>query len=231
MSGKNVPASFGSTAVRPPLVYPGQRIGVMGGTFNPPHDGHALVAKAALRRLRLDQLWWVVTPGNPLKAHNGLPPAEDRMALCRKLVDDSRMRVTAFEEDLNTPFTAATLAFLKRRHRHVQFCWVMGADNLASFHRWQDWRGIAAMVPIVVVDRPGWHLRAMASPAAQWMRRHYVPESRAAVMLRQDPPIWTFLTGPLSNSSSTELRRAFATDATAPATIEAEAPPRRAAVA
>lgn len=206
MPGKYVPASFGSTKVKPPLIQPGQRIGVMGGTFNPPHDGHALISRTALRRLKLDQLWWLVTPGNPLKYNNGLPPSADRMTLCRELAADTRMRITAFEEDLHTPYTAATLAFLTRRYPGVRFFWIMGADNLASFHRWQNWRDIARRVPIVVVDRPGWHLRALASPAAQWMRRSFVPETRAAAISGKQP-VWTFLTGPLSKSSSTELRR------------------------
>lgn len=194
--------------VKPPLIQPGQRIGVMGGTFNPPHDGHALVSRTALRRLGLDQLWWVVTPGNPLKANSGLPPAEERMAWCRELAPDSHMRITSFEEELRTPYTAATIAFLVRRFPGVRFTWIMGADNLASFHRWQNWRQITRMVPIAVVDRPGWRLRALASPAAQWMRRNYRPEERAMTLADAPAPAWTFLTGPLSKSSSTELRKA-----------------------
>jgi nicotinate-nucleotide adenylyltransferase len=208
MPGKNVPVSFGSTRVKPPLVQPGQRIGVMGGTFNPPHEGHALISRTALRRLRLDQLWWVVTPGNPLKENNGLPPASERIALCRRLAADNRMRITAFEEDLATPYTAATLAFLTRRFPGVDFVWIMGADNLASFHRWQSWRDIARRVPIAVVDRPGWHLKALASPAAAWMRRSFVPEFRAGTLTRKSRPAWTFLTGPLSQLSSTDIRAA-----------------------
>lgn len=207
MPGMHVPASFGSTRVKPPLIQPGQRIGVMGGTFNPPHDGHALISRTALRRLKLDQLWWVVTPGNPLKQNNGLPATTERMERCRQLAADSRMRITAFEEDLRTPFTAATLEFLTRRYPGVEFFWIMGADNLASFHRWQQWRDIASRVPIAVVDRPGWHLKALASPAAHWLRRAFVPESRAATLSSRRLPAWTFLTGPLSKSSSTEIRR------------------------
>ncbi len=216
MPGRSAPRSFGSVRVKPPLVQPGQRVGVMGGTFNPPHDGHALISQTALRRLGLDQLWWVVTPGNPLKANGGLPPAKDRMALCRQLAPDTRMRITSFEEALGTPYTAATLAFLKRRYPGVQFVWIMGADNLASFHRWQDWRGIAATMPIAVVDRPGWRLRALASPAAQWMRRSFVAEDKAGSIPRRKAPAWTFLTGPLSNLSSTELRSIAARDASPP---------------
>ncbi len=207
MPGKFVPASFGSIRVKPPLAQPRQLIGVMGGSFNPPHDGHALISHTALRRLGLHQLWWVITPGNPLKPNNGLPSTAERIAQCRRLVPDKRMRMTAFEEALATPFTAATMAFLCRRYPQVSFCWIMGADNLASFHRWQNWRQIARTVPIAVVDRPGWHLKARSSPAAQWMQRWYVPEAEAAGLLRRKAPCWTFLTGPLSNLSSTEIRR------------------------
>lgn len=213
MPGMHVPASFGSIKVKPPPCQPGQRIGVMGGTFNPPHDGHALISRTALRRLKLDQVWWVVTPGNPLKINSGLPAADVRIAWCRDVADDdARMKITAFEEDLHTPYTAATLAFLTQRFPAVNFCWIMGADNLASFHRWQQWRDIATRVPIAVVDRPGWHMKAMASPAAQWMRQSFVPEGKAATLVDQAPPAWTFLTGPLSKSSSTEIRKLAAVD-------------------
>ncbi len=208
MPVKSIPKSFGSITVKPPLIQPGQRIGVMGGTFNPPHAGHALISRTALRRLGLDQLWWVVTPGNPLKFNNGLPPVAHRMALCRQLAPDTRMYVTAFEEELGTPFTASTLAFLVERYPSVHFVWIMGADNLSSFHRWQFWRQIVLSVPIAVVDRPGWRLKALASPAAHWMRRGYVPERRAGELAKLPPPAWTFLTGPLSRLSSTELRLA-----------------------
>ena len=118
----------------------------MGGTFNPPHEGHVLISHTAIRRLGLDQLWWVVTPGNPLKVNDELPPLADRMALCQRIVDDSRVIITGFEADLATPYTAATLAFLKQRFATTHFVWVMGADNLAGFHRWQRWRGIAEMI-------------------------------------------------------------------------------------
>ena len=206
MPDKSTASSFGSIKVKPPRIHRGQRIGVMGGTFNPPHNGHALISRTALRRLKLDQLWWVVTPGNPLKINNGLPHARVRMEQCRELAPDKRMRITAFEEDLATPYTAATLGFLARRYPGVRFVWIMGADNLASFHRWQRWRDIVCNVPIAVVDRPGWRLKALASPAAHWMSRSYVPEARAATLPAHHAPAWTFLTGPLSRLSSTELR-------------------------
>ena len=129
-----------SVSIKTPLVMPGQRIGIMGGSFNPPHEGHAIVAETALKRLALDQLWWVVTPGNPLKSNGALPSQATRMAACAKLAKGPRMKITGFEAGLGTPYTAATIAFLKRRYPGVHFVWVMGADNLASFHRWQRWR-------------------------------------------------------------------------------------------
>ncbi|HXF55802.1 MAG TPA: nicotinate-nucleotide adenylyltransferase [Hyphomicrobiaceae bacterium] len=204
---KSVHSSFGSIRVKPPLVLPGQRIGVMGGTFNPPHAGHLLVSRSALRRLALHQVWWVVTPGNPLKGNEDLPDLCGRMDLCRRLAADRRVRVTGFEETLRTPYTAVTLAFLRRRFPRVRFVWIMGADNLAGFHRWQDWRRIAAIMPIAVVDRPGWRLKALASRAAHALARAYLPESRALTLPLLKPPAWTFITGPLSHLSSTELRR------------------------
>lgn len=180
----------------------------MGGSFNPPHEGHVLISETALKRLRLDQLWWLVTPGNPLKETSDLPPLEERMAACRAMISNRRIKVTGFEADLGTPYTAATLAFLSRRYPKVHFVWIMGADNLASFHRWQHWREIMRMMPVAVVDRPGWRHRALASKAARAYRQAYVPESHAADLPELVPPAWTLLTGPLSPLSSTALRAA-----------------------
>lgn len=194
--------------VRTPPVSPGQRIGIMGGSFNPPHDGHLIVARTALRRLRLDQLWWLVTPGNPLKSRDGLAPLEQRLAGCRALAGgDRRMHVTAFEADLGSPYTAKTLQFLKRRYPAARFVWVMGADNLAHFHRWQNWRGIARSMPIAVVDRPRWRFKALASRAAHGLKGRQQPELGAGSLASMGTPAWVFLTSKLSPLSSTELRR------------------------
>jgi len=193
--------------VRTPPALPGQRIGIMGGSFNPPHDGHLIVARTALRRLRLDQLWWVVTPGNPLKSHDRLAPLPQRLAGCRALIGgDRRMHVTAFEADLGSPYTARTLQFLTQRYPSTRFVWVMGADNLAHFHRWQNWRGIARLMPFAVVDRPEWRLKALASPAAHSLSRVQRPESSAGRLAVVPAPAWTFLTSKLSSLSSTALR-------------------------
>ena len=198
--------SFGSISVKTPIVMPRQRIGVMGGSFNPPHEGHAIVASTALKRLALDQLWWLVTPGNPLKSHNGLAPLADRLAACATLANDPRMHVTAFEAQLHTPYTAATLSFLTKRYPATTFIWIMGADNLATFHRWQHWRMIARDLPIAVVDRPGWRLKALSSPAARALAKTRLPESAASSLGRYPPPHWCLLSTRLSHASSTQLR-------------------------
>lgn len=193
-------------SARTPPVANGMRIGIMGGTFNPPHAGHLLAATTALRRLGLDQVWLLVTPGNPLKANGGLPPLELRLETTRQLADHPRLRVTGFETELRSAYTVDTLAFLALRHPGVRFVWVMGADGLANLHRWRKWRSIAALVPFVVVDRPGFRLSAMASPAAHALRRFFVPQQAAALVPAARPPAWTFLTTRLSSLSSTEIR-------------------------
>lgn len=193
-------------AVRLPHAEPGQRIGLMGGTFNPPHEGHAVCAVTALRRLNLDQLWWMVTPGNPLKANDGLPPLADRMAASRSFAASPAITITGFEAELGTPYTFATLRFIAERLPRVHFVWVMGADNLATFHHWQHWRDIARTMPIAVVDRPSWHLKALASPAARFLARSRLPEAQAGRLATEYPPAWVFLTTRLSDASSTALR-------------------------
>jgi nicotinate-nucleotide adenylyltransferase len=206
MSQRSKSQTFGSINVNTPLALAGQRIGIMGGSFNPPHDGHRIVAETAVKRLQLDQLWWVVTPGNPLKSNGGLPPLSQRMQAAAKFARGPRMKITGFETELGTPYTAATLAFLKQRFPGVRFVWVMGADNLASFDRWQHWRQIAATMPIAVVDRPGWRLRALSSPAASALAAARVPEARSQKLAGLKPPAWTFLTSRLSPLSSTAIR-------------------------
>lgn len=178
----------------------------MGGSFNPPHEGHLIVARTALKRLQLDWLWWLVTPGNPLKQNHDLAPLPERISAIRAMTQDPRMVLTSLEERLQTPYTAATLAFLKMRYRETHFVWIMGADNLATFHRWQNWRDIAAAMPLAVVDRPGWRLAAMASPAARALARYRVNEADAAALALKTPPAWVFLTTRLSPLSSTDMR-------------------------
>jgi nicotinate-nucleotide adenylyltransferase len=199
------PLRFGSLKARTPLALPGQRIGIFGGSFNPPHAGHVAMSEAALKRLRLDRIWWVVSPGNPLKPKDG-PPLPERMAACRRLVTNPRITVTGFEESLGSPYTAVTLAFLRTRFPGTHFVWIMGADNLATFHRWQNWRAIASSVPIAVVDRPGWRLKALASPAARLLAHARVGERMACGLARTCAPAWAYLGLRLSGLSSTAIR-------------------------
>jgi nicotinate-nucleotide adenylyltransferase len=196
-----------SGLVRLPRVAPGMRIGLYGGSFNPPHAGHRLVSLLALKRLGLDRVWWVVTPGNPLKDPEELASTAARVAEAKRLAAHPRIDVTAFEQEIGARYTVDTLAFLKRRYPDVDFVWIMGADNLASFHRWRGWRSIAHMMPMAIIDRPGWTLRATHSRTALYLSAGRIPEAEAAALPRLKPPAWVFLHGPRSFLSSTELRR------------------------
>ena len=185
---------------------PGMRIGLFGGSFNPPHDAHRLVALTALKRLGLDAVWWLVSPGNPLKTGRGLAPLDERIAAARRLARHPAIHVTGVEAALGTRYTFDTIAKLRARCRGVRFVWIMGADNLAQFHLWQNWRGIAAMVPLAVVDRPGASLRADAGVAAQTLGRYRMAESDGRLLAGAHPPAWIFLHGLKSPLSSTALR-------------------------
>jgi len=191
---------------RPPYAAPGQVIGLLGGSFNPPHAAHRMISEVALKRLGLDKVWWIVSPGNPLKRREDVAPLGERLVLCRQVARNPHIVVTDFEADLETPYTASTLAFLRARSPLVRFVWIMGADNLATFDRWQRWREIFTMVPIVVVDRPGWRMKALASKAARAFAGARHPEAEARSLAHRPAPAWTFLTGPLSHLSSTALR-------------------------
>ncbi|TIW88155.1 MAG: nicotinate-nucleotide adenylyltransferase, partial [Mesorhizobium sp.] len=145
----------------------GLAVGLFGGSFNPPHAGHALVAEIALRRLALDQLWWMVTPGNPLKSTRELAPLGERIAFSEKIAKNPKIKVTAFEAAHNVRYTADTLALVKARNPGVDFVWIMGADSLRDFHRWQRWREIVLTFPIAVIDRPGATLSFLSSVVAK----------------------------------------------------------------
>ena len=186
----------------------GIAVGLFGGSFNPPHAGHALVAEIALRRLALQQLWWIVTPGNPLKAGRQLAPLGDRLARSEAIATDPRIKVTAFEAAHRLRYTADTLALVKARNPGVDFVWIMGADNLRDFHRWQRWREIATTFPIAVIDRPGSTLSYLSSIMAKTFDYARVDEDDAPALARKRPPAWTFIHGPRSSLSSTAIRNA-----------------------
>lgn len=182
-----------------------QTIGLLGGSFDPAHEGHAHITREALRRLRLDRVWWLVSPGNPLKAR-GPAPLVARMAAARAVMDHPRVVVTDIEARLGTRYTAETLEALQRRWPGVRFVWLMGADNLADFHRWQRWEEIAARVPIAVFARPGVGARALSGKAAQRLARWRV--QAPAALARTRPPAWAFLQVPMRDISSSGLRAA-----------------------
>jgi nicotinate-nucleotide adenylyltransferase len=191
--------------LRMPHVEPGMAVGLFGGSFNPPHEAHALIAETALKRLRLDRLWWIVTPGNPLKQDAGATLSrriEQSLAFARH----PRIDVTAFEASYNVRYTADAVALGRARNPGVFFVWVMGADNLRQFHQWQRWRDIVETVPIAVLDRPGASMAAMNAVMARTYAGFRVDETDAANLARMRPPAWTFIHGPRSAQSSTRLR-------------------------
>lgn len=202
MIANNAQADF----LRIPVAGDGQRIGLFGGSFNPPHEGHLNLCDLAFKRLELDQIWWMVTPGNPLKDTSGLPPLEERITLCRKLAKDPRIRITGFEASYKIRYTADTVRLIKKLRPRQKLVWLMGADNLAGFHKWQDWRSIANMVPIAVIDRPGSTLSYRSARAALTLWRHRIDEEDASLIAGLKPPAWTFLHGPRNTLSSTALR-------------------------
>lgn len=188
-----------------PLVLPGQSVGLLGGSFDPPHQGHVQISCAALRGFALDQLWWLVSPGNPLKAH-GPAPLPDRVAAARALTGHPRIHVTDIEAQLGTRYTADTLARLRRMRPDVRFVWLMGADNLVQFDRWQDWRQIIGTVPVGVLARPGMRLPARLSRAARIFRGARLPATRARALADGPAPRWCFVNLPMSPLSSSEIR-------------------------
>lgn len=190
----------------PPFV-PGMRIGLFGGSFDPPHAGHFAVSLEALRALRLDRVWWLVSPQNPLKPNAPSSDLSRRIAAAHDLARDPRIAVTGIEAALGTTYSAETLRALLPRLPGVRCVWMMGADNLAQFHRWDDWEAIAAALPIAVFNRPGTALAALASPAAHTLARFRLDPRDAAKLPESRPPAWVFLPAPSIALSSTELRK------------------------
>ena len=190
-----------------PIATAGQRVGLLGGSFDPAHEGHVRLTEEALKRFGLDRVWWLVTPGNPLKARGPAPLAQ-RIAEARRVMDDPRVSVTGIEAQLKTRKTVDTIAALQRCYPEVRFTWLMGSDNLVQFPRWERWREIAAQVPIGVLARPGTRLKARVSKAAQILGEHRLPGSQAQLLGSMPPPAWVMVDMPLSNASSTAIRAA-----------------------
>ena len=188
------------------------RIGLLGGSFNPAHGGHRAISLFAAKALQLDEVWWLVSPGNPLKPTAGMAPLAARLAHARKVARRNRIRPTAIERDLGTRYTVDSVAAIQARFPRHRFIWLMGADNLAQFGQWKDWRGIARRIPIAVIARPGYDEGARGSGAMAWLRRfvrparqsadwtdwrppalvllRFRPDPRSATLLRQATPLW-----------------------------------------
>lgn len=188
-----------------PMATRGMVVGLLGGSFDPAHAGHVHITREAMRRFGLDQVWWLVTPGNPLKARQPAAMAA-RLAQARALMRHPRVKVTDLEAHLGTRYTAATIRRLKARYPGVRFVWLMGADNLVQFHRWQDWEGILGMVPVAVLGRPGSVVRGQMGRAARIYAAERVKPGAAGALGRMQPPVWGFADIPLNDLSSSAIR-------------------------
>jgi len=181
-----------------------QVIGLLGGSFDPAHEGHVHITREAIKRLGLDQVWWLVTPGNPLKARQPAPMA-DRIARAKAVMQHPRVRITDLEARLGTRFTYATVGRLQAIYPGVRFVWLMGADNLVQFHRWDRWRDILRSVPVAVLARPGAGVQARLSRAAQAFRSRQLDRGEWLGGTRR-PPVWAFINLPMKAASSSKIR-------------------------
>lgn len=192
----------------PPAAFAGQRIGLLGGSFNPAHDGHLHLSTVALKRLGLDAVWWLVSPQNPLKPKDKTPPLDTRMAQAAAIANHPSIYVTGLEQSLGTQYTVHTLDALCLRYPQVHFVWLMGADNFLQLPQWKSWERIMTKLPVAVFARPGYHLRAGLSKAAIRFNHHRLKPEHAVNLAIAKPPAWTIILGKLNPLSSTALRSA-----------------------
>ena len=185
------------------------RVGLLGGSFNPAHEGHLHVARIARRRLRLDQVWLLVSPGNPLKPSRGMAPFADRLAGARRIADGRRVIATGIERCLGTRYTVDTLAALRTRFPRARFVWLMGADNLAQLPRWRRWQRIVTQATFAVLPRPSYNHRALAGLAARRLRGARLRTEAAPVLAAFPPPRWVFVPAPQNAASATAIRAAL----------------------
>lgn len=194
------------------LPAPGQRIGLLGGSFNPAHPAHREISLAALRRLDLDEVWWLVSPQNPLKPSDGMAELSKRVGKARLETHHPKIRVAAIESVLQTTYTAETLAALRKRFPRVHFIWLMGADNLFQIQKWKNWSKIFHTVAVAVFDRPTYALRACAALPARRFARCRHPERTSQGLWRKSPPAWVFIHNRLNPLSATQIRAQGETD-------------------
>jgi nicotinate-nucleotide adenylyltransferase len=183
-----------------------RRIGLLGGSFNPAHEGHVHISRVALKRLRLDEIWWLVSPQNPLKPAAGMAPLQDRLAAARDLTRSRRIRATDVERHLGTRYTVDTVAALQRRYPEVRFVWLVGADNLMELPHWHRWQDLFGRVPIAVFARRPYSLWALSGPAAQRFARFRMREAAAGALASRNPPAWVFLHCRMHPASATAIR-------------------------
>ena len=188
-----------------PPTSPGLRVGLLGGSFDPPHEGHVHITRWALRRFQLDRVWWLISPGNPLKTI-GPAPLERRIQAANSLVAHPRVIVTDLERRLGTRYTSETLRALRLRYPLVRFVWLMGADNLVQFHRWEDWDGIMMQMPLGIMARPEEQVSAGMSHAARKYARFRLNPRRSSGLALRQAPAWSLLTGRMLAVSSSEIR-------------------------
>lgn len=186
-----------------PVATKGMVVGLLGGSFDPAHEGHVHITREALKRMGLDQVWWLVTPGNPLKARQPAPMA-DRLKRARQVMRHPRVKITALEERLNTRVTINTITRLRTIYPGVTFVWLMGADNLVQFHHWGRWRDILRSVAVGVLARPGSGVQARLSVAARAFRVNQV--DRGETLRGRKPPVWCFVNVPMNDASSSAIR-------------------------
>ena len=189
-----------------PQRHAASRVGLLGGSFNPAHEGHREISLLALSRLGLDAVWWLVSPGNPLKDADEYAPFDERLRTARKVSDHPRIIVSNFEERKGLQYTVDTLETLGALWPQIDFVWLMGADSLSTFHRWRDWRKIANLAPIAVFNRPGHESAWRTAPAAQALAEFRREESEAASLPTAEPPAWIFIGQPANPQSSTAIR-------------------------
>jgi nicotinate-nucleotide adenylyltransferase len=192
--------------LKPPGTGARRRVGLLGGSFNPAHEGHRHISLQALKRLKLDEIWWLVSPQNPLKPVKDMAPLKDRLAQARAIAGKSRIKVSDIETRLGTRYTADTIAALQRQFPRLNFVWLMGADNLAQISRWDRWQSIFNAVPIAVFDRPAYSLSALNAKAAQRYARRRVAAEQAGELAVLPPPAWTFIRSRLHPASATQIR-------------------------
>ena len=188
-------------------VSPNQKIGILGGSFNPAHEGHLSISKIALQRLNLDEVWWIISPRNPLKKYDILYDFEDRVSSAEKAIDTKHISISRLEKNAQIKYTIGTIEYLNTRYVGTKFVWIMGADNLKDFHRWREWDKLAITVPIAIIDRPSSSLDVTSSLFANKYRKYRVDEADAQNLADKKKPAWVFLHSKLNDQSSSQLRK------------------------